>query len=96
MTRMEHLARARVLVTGRVQGVWFRASTRETAIELGLRGWVRNLPSGQVEAVFEGPRESVEQALEWCSHGPPSARVDDRAVIWESPVGEEAFRVRYE
>ena len=69
------LVRARVLIRGRVQGVWFRESTRERACELGLTGWVRNLRDGQVEALFEGEREGVERALEFVRRGPALARV---------------------
>ena len=88
-------ARARVVVAGRVQGVWFRASTRDVAEGLGLAGWVRNLPTGEVEAVFEGPRDRVDRAVAWCRTGPPSARVDRCEVMWEPPQGEPPFRVRY-
>lgn len=88
--------RARVMVDGLVQGVWFRASTRDIARGLGLAGWVRNLVTGGVEAVFEGPRERVEQAVAWCRTGPPGARVDHCDVIWEEPVGDSAFSIRYD
>jgi acylphosphatase len=88
-------ARAHARIEGRVQGVWFRASTRETARELGLSGWVRNLPTGEVEAVFEGPKDLVEEALSWCRRGPPGARVSRCAVTWEDPRGEDsAFEIR--
>ena len=88
--------RAHVVVGGRVQGVWFRASTRDVAKRLGLAGWVRNLPSGEVEAAFEGTRNRVEEAVSWCHGGPPGARVDHCDVIWDEPQGEEGpFRIRY-
>ncbi|WP_025322656.1 acylphosphatase [Deferrisoma camini] len=87
--------RAHVVVSGRVQGVWFRASTRDVARRLGLRGWVRNVPNGDVEAVFEGPRPQVEEAIAWCRRGPPAARVDHCDVIWEEPRGEGPFEVRF-
>ncbi|MDW7709563.1 MAG: acylphosphatase [Deferrisomatales bacterium] len=87
-------ARARVLVSGRVQGVFFRASTRDVARRLGLRGWVRNLPDGGVEAVFEGERGLVEEAVAWCRTGPPEARVAHCDVIWEEPRGEGSFTIR--
>lgn len=80
-------ARAHVFVGGRVQGVWFRASTRDMAEGLGLSGWVRNLADGSVEAVFEGPREAVDQALVWCRRGPPGAQVERCDVSWEQPTG---------
>lgn len=88
--------RARVMVEGRVQGVWFRASAREVALGLGLSGWVRNRADGGVEAAFEGPRERVEEAVAWCRTGPPGARVDHCDVIWEEPSGESAFSIRYD
>lgn len=88
--------RAMALIKGRVQGVWFRASTREMAEGLGLMGWVRNLPLRRVEAVFQGPRELVEQALAWCEQGPPSAQVNEVLVSWQDvdPV-LESFEIRY-
>jgi len=88
--------RAHVIVSGRVQGVWFRASTRDMALGHALSGWVRNLPDGDVEAVFEGPRSRVEQAVAWCRHGPSGARVDHCDVIWAEPAGEDPFAVRYD
>jgi acylphosphatase len=84
-------ARARVVVRGRVQGVFFRVETRERARSLGLSGWVRNASDGSVEAVFEGDRERIESMLAWCRHGPSLARVDEVQAEWEEPVGEEGF-----
>ena len=69
-----------VRVEGRVQGVFFRASTRQTAVRLGLAGWVANRPDGSVEAFFQGPAEAVETAVAWCRGGPRGARVDRVAV----------------
>lgn len=86
--------RAEVLVGGRVQGVGYRASTLEMARRTGLRGWVRNLPSGEVRAVFEGPAAGVGEAVEWCRRGPPGARVDRCDVAWETACGEGPFEVR--
>ena len=80
--------RARIVVSGRVQGVFFRASTREEAARLGLGGWVRNLPDGRVEIVAEGSRERLDALLEWCRHGPSYARVEQVDVSWEEPRGE--------
>ncbi len=88
--------RAHVMVTGRVQGVFFRASTRDMAQGLGLRGWVRNLPDGGVEAVFEGEREQVEAAVAWCRTGPPAARVGHCDVIWEEARGAGPFTIHHE
>ena len=65
----------RVLISGRVQGVGYRYSTRENAIALGVVGWVRNLPNGQVEALLEGESEQVNSLVKWCHSGPPAAKV---------------------
>ena len=62
--------RVTVIISGLVQGVFFRASTREMAVSKGLKGWVRNLPDGNVEALFEGPIDIVDEAVKWCQHGP--------------------------
>jgi acylphosphatase len=95
MAESPSAVRARVLISGRVQGVFFRASTRGIAHEFGLAGFVRNLPDGRVEAVFEGGREKVARAVEWCYQGPPGARVTDVEVRWEDPKGESGFRVTF-
>jgi len=76
--------RARVVVSGRVQGVWFRESTRRRAEELGVGGWVRNRPDGRVEAFFEGEEAQVRSAIEFVKVGPPLARVKDVAVVEEA------------
>jgi acylphosphatase len=68
-------ARVRLIIEGRVQGVWFRESTRREAERLGVRGWVRNRREGTVEVIAEGPIENVRKLVEWCHHGPPSAQV---------------------
>jgi acylphosphatase len=86
--------RRRVIVHGRVQGVYFRASTVEEARNAGVRGWVRNLPDGTVEAVFEGAGEDVDEILAWCGRGPRHARVERVEVFEEGALGEEAFRAR--
>ncbi len=77
--------RAHVYIEGLVQGVFFRDTTRRKAMELNVKGWVRNLPDGRVEAVFEGPEDSVRSMIEWCHHGPPAARVERVQVIFEEP-----------
>ncbi len=92
---MAKTRRARVTVSGRVQGVWFRAETRDMARLLGLSGWVRNAPDGTVEAVFEGEEAEVGKAVEWCRRGPRMARVDSVELVWEEPRGEQGFEVRY-
>jgi len=90
------IVRAHVYISGIVQGVFFRASTLRVAKQLGLKGFVRNLPDGRVEAVFEGEEENVKKAIEWCKRGPPLARVDKVEVIWEEPKGEfENFHIRW-
>ncbi|MBI5634619.1 MAG: acylphosphatase [Nitrospirae bacterium] len=89
------ISQAHVFISGRVQGVYYRAFTQDQAIRLGLDGWVRNLHDGRVEAVFEGPRELVEQAILVCKKGPPGARVTDVDVAWQNPVGEQGFEIRY-
>ena len=86
--------RAHVLVRGRVQGVYFRASTQAEARARGLSGWVRNLADGGVEAVFEGPREAVDGIVGWCRVGPTHAHVTDVDVTWETPSGERGFDLR--
>ncbi len=86
--------RRRVVVQGRVQGVWFRGATEQRARALGLAGWVRNRADGSVEAVFEGAREAVEAALAFCRRGPPAARVEQVDVADEPPEGLDGFAVR--
>lgn len=86
--------RAHLVIEGRVQGVWFRESTRRQAELLGLSGWVRNLPDGRVEAVFEGSRSEVESMLTWTEHGPDMAMVTNVEVRFEAPEGTQGFRVR--
>ena len=88
--------KAHVLVSGRVQGVFFRYETRSLAQRLRVAGWVKNRRDGRVEAVFEGEREDVENMVEFCRRGPSGARVADVEVRWEAPTGEfEGFNVRY-
>ena len=79
--------RVHVWVTGRVQGVFFRAATRQCASGLGLTGWVRNLDDGRVELVAEGDANRIEQLLAWCRLGPPRARVDLLTLNEETPDG---------
>jgi acylphosphatase len=87
--------RAHVFVSGTVQGVRYRASTRDAARDHGVAGWVRNLDDGRVEAVFEGSDESVEAMIEWCDTGSRMASVDDVDVSYEDPTGESGFQVRW-
>ena len=87
--------RAHVFVSGRVQGVYYRASTRDRAREAGVDGWVRNLDDGRVEAVFEGPEEAIESMIEWCKTGSRAAEVKAVDVTTEPPEGIEGFEVRW-
>ena len=80
--------RTRVLVAGRVQGVGFRWAVEDEARDAGVTGWVRNLPDGRVEAVFEGEEESVRRMVGICRRGPAVARVDDVAIIKEEYTGK--------
>ncbi len=76
--------RAHVYVSGDVQGVFFRDSTRQKAQQLGLAGWVKNLPDGRVEALFEGPSKKVREMVQWCQQGPPHAAVEDVDVEFDA------------
>ena len=87
-------ARARVVIRGRVQGVFFRAETGERARSLGLAGWVRNNPDGTVEAVFQGDRARVESMIAWCRRGPAAANVEDVEVEWMEARAERGFATR--
>lgn len=91
---MSDRTRAHVYVTGRVQGVFYRASTRDAAEEHGVDGWVRNLDDGRVEAVFEGPESAVEAMVEWCHTGSSAANVDTVDAEYEEPQDEDRFRIR--
>lgn len=82
-----------MLVSGRVQGVFFRDDTRHEAVVAGVAGWVRNRPDGRVEAVFEGDADAVERLVSWCRTGPPAARVSHVEVVSEEPEGATGFRI---
>ena len=86
--------RKRVVVHGRVQGVFFRDTTRREAASRGLAGWVRNRPDGAVEAVFEGDAEAVDRLIELCRRGPRGADVQELEVSEEEPEGLSSFEVR--
>jgi acylphosphatase len=93
---METNIRAHVVIAGRVQGVFFRAETQSAAQRLGVVGWVRNRRDGTVEALFEGPKAAVQQAVDWCWQGSPMGRVSDVNVQWEEYTGEfDSFSVTY-
>ena len=88
--------RARVIIEGRVQGVFFRHHTEEMALKLGITGWVKNRRDGRVEAVFEGDRDRVDQIIQWCHRGPSEARVTKVDLTWGNYTGEfEDFSVTY-
>jgi len=88
------MAAKHVHVTGRVQGVWFRAWTRERAQELGVSGWVRNRSDGSVEAVVSGPCEAVEALIAALHEGPPAAEVEDVRVTETETPTEPGFRIQ--
>jgi len=93
---MKPISEAHVVVSGRVQGVFFRASTRDVAVRCGVRGFVRNLPGRQVEAVLQGERAAVEKVILFLREGPPGAVVTGIAVDWRDPAETyEGFHVRY-
>lgn len=87
--------RVHIMIHGRVQGVFFRASAEAEARRLGLGGWVRNCPDGSVEILAEGSREALEELLAWCAHGPPRAGVEHVDSNWQDYRGEfDDFSVR--
>lgn len=94
--KQDDRVRAEVFISGRVQGVFFRSSTRKRANSLGIDGYVRNRNDGRVEAVFEGPEQDVKQIVSWCHEGPRSARVESVDIEWTDPTDEfSGFSVRY-
>lgn len=93
---MGETVQAHVWISGRVQGVFFRYNTQQQAQARGLKGWVRNLPDGRVEAVFQGEPERVKEMLQWCNKGPSGAWVKEVEVIWEAPEQNiSGFRISY-
>ncbi len=90
---MADVRRVRIVVNGRVQGVWYRGSMQQEAERLGVAGWVKNCLDGSVEAVVEGTPAVIDALIAWCWKGPPAARVDDVAVHEEAPQGLRGFRV---
>ncbi|HBO84077.1 MAG: acylphosphatase [Deltaproteobacteria bacterium GWC2_42_11] len=80
--------RAHIIIGGAVQGVFFRAHTREIALNHSVHGWVQNRMDGAVEAVFEGDETAVKKVIDWCRHGPPAARVHDVIVNYLNYTGE--------
>ncbi len=87
---------AHVIISGRVQGVYYRALTREQAQALGVSGWVRNRPDRKVEGVFEGDKEKVDKLISWCRQGPPAADVTSVDVNWGNYTGEfSGFKIAF-
>jgi len=90
------LKRVHVYISGRVQGVFFRAETQRAAKGFNLTGWIRNISDGRVEALFEGEDESVDKMLDWCHIGPPAARVEEVLITEEPYTGEfHDFSIKY-
>lgn len=88
--------RAQIIITGRVQGVFFRDYTRENAMKFGLIGWVKNLADGNVEVVVEGEEDKIDMLIELLKKGPPAARVKDVKVTWQKPDDEfDDFSIRW-
>ena len=84
-----------VVISGRVQGVWFRANTKQKAEQLGVTGWVKNTADGKVEALFEGDKKHIQEMIDWCHQGPPLAQID-HVEITEQPVsnGFDGFSIK--
>ncbi|MFX4261797.1 acylphosphatase [Pelotomaculum propionicicum] len=88
--------RAHLIVSGKVQGVYFRVETCDQAAALGLTGWVQNMPDRNVEVVVEGSRDGVENLINWCRLGPPGAEVSGVSVTWENYTGEfDKFNIAF-
>lgn len=93
---MSNLTQIKVIVKGRVQGVFYRANTQKTAQRLGIKGYVKNLADGSVQAVFEGDPKAVSQMVEWCRKGPEASIVDDVLTeTIEDPAYFDTFEIRY-
>jgi len=91
------MVRVRIVVTGLVQGVFFRLSTMRRALELGVNGWVKNRTDGNVEVLCEGTEKDVKTMIDWCKKGPEGAFVSDTKIHWEEYSGEfETFQITYE
>jgi acylphosphatase len=89
-------SRVHVIISGKVQGVWFRVNTKQKAEQLGLTGWVRNTYDKNVEAVFEGEETLIQEMLEWCHRGPPLSKVENVEVKNESPTHNfDSFSIKY-
>jgi len=94
---MDTKTRAHAIISGRVQGVFFRMETKQAADRFGVSGWVRNLKDGTVEALFEGEKDRVDAVIDWCREGPQHADVTDVAVTWREYSGEfSGFNIAFE
>ncbi len=88
--------RANLIISGKVQGVFFRSTMEQVASEFGITGWAKNRTDGKVEAVLEGNKENVDKVIEWSHHGPPGAVVKNVEVNWEEYTGEfKTFSIQY-
>ena len=88
--------RAHLIISGKVQGVFFRVATKREADSLGVKGWARNLEDGKVEAIFEGEEDVVRMLIDFCKHGPPRAKVSNVEVTWQNYTEEfKTFRIEY-
>jgi acylphosphatase len=93
---MQEKVKAQLIISGKVQGVWFRAETQKAAVRFGVNGWVKNKKDGTVEAVAEGDKRDVTSLVNWCNTGSPLSRVDKVDVTWERYTGEfREFKVEY-
>jgi len=85
-----------VIISGKVQGVWFRANTKQKAEQYGITGWIKNTKEGNVEAVFEGENKHIKELIEWCQRGPPLAEVEDVIVEKQRPTNAfDGFIIKY-
>lgn len=92
---MKEIKRAHLYISGIVQGVFFRSNTREVATSLHITGWVRNLRDGRVEVIAEGPKDKIDQFIQWCHRGPSGASVDTVEINWQDATGEfGSFEIR--
>jgi len=87
--------KAHIFISGRVQGVFYRAHTKKKANELGITGWVKNLPDGRVEAVFQGPKDKVEKMISWCHKGSPASRVTNVEMAKAQQEDYKNFIIKY-
>lgn len=94
MAIQEELCAAHMKIVGRVQGVYYRASTVQQAQQLRLAGWVFNCPDGSVEAWAEGPKADVERLIAWCHQGPSGAQVASVTVQWQTPKNYQGFEIK--